>query len=339
MAATEDAGWGPTMKSDDFLDDDLQGARERAARAKERHRQEEEQRQRRALSRRKPAEGAEPEEDSVELPLPGLERSDLPDADEDWGSWGLPPQPAPAVAEPASEAAPPEAADAPEKEPSADARRDEAAVNRELHQRYDEKQAQLRRLRDEIDRVERERRHLEALKRRQEDYEAGKGQVMDQLRRGQAEMARELVQTEELAECLKTTRGRFEALLTELEAIREEEWPNEALEDELAKAADQVARAREEVTRAQARLKVLRPERALAAVPADEKPGEAPVREEAPAALANSGASSGGGAVLAEESYGRLVRRALAYSLPGMATAVVLFILWLIFQYLRVPYY
>jgi len=341
MAWTDDARWGSTMKSDDFLDDDLQNARERAARAKERHRLEEEQKRRRTQSRRKSDDSPEEAEDvPVEVSLPGLDGGNPAEPEEDWSAWGMPPEATPPEEAPpavVSEETPVAAADT-SGATVAEPRREEPAVTRELHQRYDEKQAQLRRLREEIDRVERERRHLEALKRRQGDYEASKAQVAEQLRRGQAEMARELIQTEELAECLKTTRGRFETLLSELEAIREEEWSNEALEQELAEAGDHVARAREEVTRAQARLKVLRPEFAAGGTPAEERPGEAT----AAAADAVQPAAAGAGpaiAAAADDSFGRLLRRSFVYSLPGMATATLLFLLWLLFQWFRAPYY
>jgi DNA repair exonuclease SbcCD ATPase subunit len=370
-------------------EDDLQAAREKAARARERHQQEQEQRRRKLWPRKDEGEeGAYPvgSEEALEQTdsLPGEGQADLPglrdalsspDAEameEDWEEWMEEEEPEgdfyagdefgdpgrrdfssedddgyESLEDDEGEVAELMEDDVPEEEeeplgepgelsfyqePAADPAL--AAVSPppqvEHSQKQDEKKARLDQLKDEMERIERERRQLESLRRKQEEYERAKATATSGLKRQLGVISREISQMEELSRELETTRTRFTSILSELESIQEDSWTNSELEEQLGQAIGRVELAREEMSRAESRLKLLRPEGP--AQPQTQRPSERPAPMPPPAAA--QPAPRGGGSPQ-ELNFSDLVRRGLAYSLPGIVTALFLFLLLMIFLILQ----
>lgn len=386
----------------DMQEDDLQAAREKAARARERHLQEQEQRRRKLWPRRDEAEEGTPTEDlegestmnplgatadDVQADLPGLQEvlstPNRDDLAEDWEDWMDEEEPegsffvADEFADPGErdfsaveedgyeELETPEEgleaafeeelptgedlpetpndmgglnfyADTPEPPKAPAATAPSGASGRgELSQQHDEKKARLDQLKDEMERIERERKQLESLRRKQEEYERSKDTATAGLKRQLGVISKELQQIEELSKELLTTQTRFETILNELESIQEESWANSELEEQLNGAIGKVEVAREEMSRAESRLRVLRPEVMAPGQPQPARVMDRPKPTVQPSAAPGVASGSRSGVPGVEPVFSDLVRKGLAYSLPGIVTALFLFLLLMIFLILQ----
>lgn len=172
---------------------------------------------------------------------------------------------------------------------------------------------ELERLRKRQEQVESEKRQLEDLRRKHDEYGRGKREMVDHLKRSLVTLERREVETQRLAELLAVTRQRFRELLGEIEGILEEEWPEEKIRDELNRSLGLIEEARMEYNKAMARIEAVKSE---GPTPATGQP--AVLFEEPP------------GAHEVERSFGYWAKVGLAASLPISVVLVVLAILFLV---------
>jgi vacuolar-type H+-ATPase subunit I/STV1 len=172
---------------------------------------------------------------------------------------------------------------------------------------------ELERLRKRQEDLEREKRELEELRRKQQDYDAGKREMIERLSQSLVILEKDEMQATRLAELLATTRKRFKTMQTDIEALREETWPEDQIRDELSKALVILDDARLEFNKCMAKID---------AVTGEEKQ-----------------AMSQNKAVIFEERHTHddeprdfmyWLKIGAAVSLPLSATLVILFIVYLI---------
>ena len=108
------------------------------------------------------------------------------------------------------------------------------------------------RMREEA--LERERRDLEELRSRQASYESGRKDISDKLQRSLVMLDREQKRADRRFELLQTTRGEFQAMLDELQAIDDESWLDDDVRDELAKCLVLIEECDKSYSRSMARV-------------------------------------------------------------------------------------
>ena len=113
---------------------------------------------------------------------------------------------------------------------------------------------ELEKLRKRQEDLDLQRKDLEDLRKRQEDYQRGKREMSDRLNQSLVTLEKEELQASRLAELLSATRKRFKAMLNDVQSIDEETWPEEAIRDELNKAATLVDDVRMEYNKAVAKI-------------------------------------------------------------------------------------
>lgn len=113
---------------------------------------------------------------------------------------------------------------------------------------------EIERLRKRQEDLEREKRELEDLRRKQSEYESGKREMMERLNQSLISLEKNELQTERLVELLGATRKRFKGLLSDIEAIDEDAWPEDQIRDELNKALAVMEDARLEYNKSMAKI-------------------------------------------------------------------------------------
>lgn len=119
---------------------------------------------------------------------------------------------------------------------------------------------ELERLRKRQEQLENEKRSLEDLRRKHDEYDRGKREMIDHLKRSLAGLERKEVETQRLTELLGATRQRFKALLEDMEGIQEEQWPEEQIREELNRSLGLIEEARMEYNKALARIDAVKGE-------------------------------------------------------------------------------
>jgi len=113
---------------------------------------------------------------------------------------------------------------------------------------------ELEKLRKRQEDLDRQRKDLEDLRKRQDEYERGKQEMLDRLNQSLVSLEKEEIQATRLTELLGATRQNFKVMLTELQAINEETWPEEQIRGELTKATTRVDDIRMEYNKAVAKI-------------------------------------------------------------------------------------
>ena len=113
---------------------------------------------------------------------------------------------------------------------------------------------ELEKLRKRQEDLDRQRKDLEDLRKRQEEYERGKQEMLDRLNQSLVSLEKEEIQATRLSELLGATRQSFKVMLTELQTINEEVWPEDEIRDELNKATTRVDDVRMEYNKAVAKI-------------------------------------------------------------------------------------
>ena len=152
--------------------------------------------------------------------------------------------------------------------------------------------AELKRAQEEL---ERERASLEEVRRRQNEFQTGRQEIIQNLTRGIGLLEEAEFTARRDAEQMARTITDFRGALTKVQAIRDESWSKEAFTVELTRGLTAVENARMEWNSARLKLPVLGGENAPAAAV---KPGPA-----TPASLA----------IL---PFGQLCKIGLAFTLP-----------------------
>jgi hypothetical protein len=172
---------------------------------------------------------------------------------------------------------------------------------------------ELERLRTRQENLEKEKRDLEEIRRKQEEYERGRREMVERLNQSLLTLEKDELQASRLAELLGATRKRFKALLTDIQGLNDEAWPEEQFRDELNKALTVIEDARMEYNKSMTRIDTV------------SGPGKPGVGEHQPVIFEES--RFGGSEP--EKSFGHWLKVGFAVSLPLIVViiAVTAFIL------------
>lgn len=124
----------------------------------------------------------------------------------------------------------------------------------ELDQRVAGANDELGKLRQRQEDLDRQRKDLEDIRKKQDDYTHGKREMVDRLTQSLVSIEKEEIAASRLAELLSATRKRFKAMLGDLQAIDEETWADDAFRAELNKASALVDDVRLEYNKSVAKI-------------------------------------------------------------------------------------
>lgn len=124
----------------------------------------------------------------------------------------------------------------------------------ELDQKVAGANDELSKLRQRQEDLDRQRKDLEDIRKKQDDYTHGKREMVDRLTQSLVTIEKEEIAANRLAELLSATRKRFKAMLGDLQAIDEETWADDAFRNELNKASTLVDDVRLEYNKSVARI-------------------------------------------------------------------------------------
>jgi len=111
---------------------------------------------------------------------------------------------------------------------------------------------QIERLKQKQGEIEREKQMLEDLLEKQELYERGKQEMLDRLTESVVSLQKLGEHAARQVEIYKATRQRFSSALEELQALNDNEWPDESFREELHKAVARIDVIRADFVKAQA---------------------------------------------------------------------------------------
>jgi hypothetical protein len=174
-------------------------------------------------------------------------------------------------------------------------------VNRKVVEAQ-QKLVELKRAQEEL---ERERAGLEELRRRQNEFQTGRDEVMQNLTRGLGLLEEAEFVARRDAEQMVKTVGDFRAALAKVQSINDATWTKENFQVELTRALTTIENARMEWNSARLKISALAGEsRTAAAVPADKN------------------STSSGVPSLAELPFGQLCKIGLAMTWPLLLVAL-----------------
>lgn len=113
---------------------------------------------------------------------------------------------------------------------------------------------ELEKLRKRQESLESEKRTLEDLRRRHDDFDRGKREMVDHIQRSLVVLERQESEAQRLTELYNATRNRFRDLLNRIQSLNEDTWPEDQIRDELNKALGLIEEARMEYNKAMARV-------------------------------------------------------------------------------------
>ena len=174
-------------------------------------------------------------------------------------------------------------------------------VNRKVVEAQ-QKLVELKRAQEEL---ERERAGLEELRRRQNEFQTGRDEVIQNLTRGLGLLEEAEFVARRDAEQMVKTVGDFRAALAKVQTIQDSTWTKENFQVELTRALTTIENARMEWNSARLKISALAGETKNATAPLD--------KNAAPAAAAPS---------LAELNFGQLCKIGLAMTWPLLLVAL-----------------
>jgi hypothetical protein len=180
------------------------------------------------------------------------------------------------------------------------------------------KAQELDRLRARQEELERERRMLEEMRQKQEAFDTGRRELKDRLNESLVRMEKERIQAERLAQLLDETRRVFRERLDEVVALKEDQWDDANLLDELNKALALLDNIRSDYNKAMAKVDAVQPQSAGGTDPAVRSPG----LDGPDSAVAR-----------APGGFGYWLRAGLAFTLPLMLLLAVLGLAWMVLYY------
>ncbi|MCK5850616.1 MAG: hypothetical protein KAH23_06840 [Kiritimatiellae bacterium] len=174
---------------------------------------------------------------------------------------------------------------------------------------------ELDRLRKRQERLEKEKNDLEDLTRKQNEYEQGKRDVMEKLCRGLVAVEKEHAQALRMVELLSETQARFNDAFSELDEIDEDSWPDDEFQMELNRALVRVDIANDMYRKALARI------------------DSASWHKKAPKKKRSDLFVEAERELKVKMGFGFWLVAGLAASLPLILVMVLLFAIWLIFNF------
>jgi len=130
----------------------------------------------------------------------------------------------------------------------------------EINSQVAHKMDELERLRSKQEALDREKRALEELRKNQEDYEAGRREMIDRFEQSLLSLDREETSLTQRLELLVNTEKRFKEMLTELRSFNTDEWPTDSagFRETLGKALVIIEESRKEFNKTLARIEASR---------------------------------------------------------------------------------
>jgi len=113
---------------------------------------------------------------------------------------------------------------------------------------------EIERLRQRQEDFDMERRRLEDLRTKQDEYVRSKRDVLQKLHQNLLVLEKEEVRASQMAELYGATRSTFKSMLKEIEEIDESSWDPEDQQEDLTRAQDLVAAVRVETSKHLAKL-------------------------------------------------------------------------------------
>jgi DNA repair exonuclease SbcCD ATPase subunit len=113
---------------------------------------------------------------------------------------------------------------------------------------------ELERLKQRQSDLEREKKTLEELRNKQDQYESGRREMIERLNQSLITLEKDEIRTEQLRDLLADTRQRFKSMLDDIEGIRTDDWEDERISEELAKALAIISDSRIEYNKALAKV-------------------------------------------------------------------------------------
>lgn len=129
-----------------------------------------------------------------------------------------------------------------------------ATTAEQLDDQVAQTREKLQQLKRQSEQLEREKQKLEELSRRQDQFDSGRGEMVDKFTGSLVAIQRETDQTLKRLEILKNVQADFTGYLHELEAIDPKDWAAEDLQKELSRAIGVVENARSVYVKAQAQV-------------------------------------------------------------------------------------
>ena len=167
-------------------------------------------------------------------------------------------------------------------------------------------------LKQRNDELERERRTVQEMLKRQDEYDRGKLDMMDRLRESVAILEKQEIQATRLSELYAGTSQRFKELLLSLEGINEDAWPDESVRDEVNKYLVIIEDIRKEYSKSMAKIEATE--------------GAAPATLEIKSVMLDAEPRQ----QAAGQSLAHWFRVGFAVSLPLMAFLLILFVVALV---------
>jgi len=125
-----------------------------------------------------------------------------------------------------------------------------------------EAQAELMQLRQRQEEIERQKLHLEQIKKKQDAFGHGKRELMEKLNRSILIIERDLYNSQKLGEELTATHTAFASHLEVLRNLQPEKWQRAQVDAELNHALDAIEDAKDDYIKSSRRLASLRPDSA-----------------------------------------------------------------------------
>lgn len=175
-------------------------------------------------------------------------------------------------------------------------------VNRKVVEAQ-QKLVELKRAQEEL---ERERAGLEELRRRQNEFQTGRDEVIQNLTRGLGLLEEAEFVARRDAEQMVKTVGDFRDALAKVQAIRDDAWTKENFQVELTRALTTIENARMEWNSARLKISALAGETKSAAAPLDK----------------NTASAAPAGPSLTELPFGQLCKLGLALTWPLLLVAL-----------------
>jgi DNA repair exonuclease SbcCD ATPase subunit len=130
----------------------------------------------------------------------------------------------------------------------------EGATEEQLENQVAKAQEQLLALKRQQDLIERQKRELEELSRKQAEFEDGKADIVEKLTRSLGIIERQSYETQKRYEQLNATRESFLQHLGTLEALDSRNWDKANLAKELPRALGLIDEARADYAKGRSRL-------------------------------------------------------------------------------------
>ena len=180
-----------------------------------------------------------------------------------------------------------------------------SAPMEDVQAKVHEAQAELAHLRQRQEEIERQKLHLEQIKKKQDAFGLGKRDLTEKFTRSIGAIDRDLYNAHKLVEELAATHQVFSTHLEILRGLQPEKWDRNQVDEELDRALDAIDDAKEEYLKSTRRLNSLR---------ADGSSRHTGMEE---------GQRQSASAPASKEDFVGLVQRGFALSLPLIVSGLV----------------